>query len=993
MFPMEVRMKFPRALRMFLSLAILALGSPLFAQQTGAISGKVTATDGSVLPGVTVSARSNILPTPRVTTTDGVGEYRLPALPPGEYTVEFTLSGMQSVTRKVQVQLALDTTASVKLGLQGVTESVEVTASVSLVDQNTASVTSGLSTAQLAGLPLGTEYRDLIKVIPGIQYSQDTVRGPSAGGSGQDNTYNFDGVNVTLPLFGTLSADPAAHDIAQVTVIKGGARAVDFDRSGGFLVDSLSKSGSSAWHGQASFRIQDHNMSADLENAISRFEQDKTWTTVNLGGPLVKDRLFVYGSYYRPDNSRENRANLYGPLPPYSLERNEGFGKLTYTPNSSVLLNASYRQSKKVEESDLFANNAAPTSGSGTESRQKIFTADGSWIINSKSYASFKFTRFENPGSGTPDITSTAVPDTTIGSRIDTANLDKLGRFTVPALQANGIGNAFAQPLIDRYGYTANGVKTGGGIVGYGLSFDQDDFYRTAGQFAYNLTVGGAVRHDLHFGAQASKDEEDFGRKSNGLGAISAPSGRTSFNGTPIFYTVNFLQQGQGLLPIIHSEYHSLNFEVNDTIHYKNWAFNLGVVASRDTLYGQGLKNDDSVLSGFTLALGNKYKQYTIPFSKMIQPRLGVTWSYNGKDTLYASYAKYNPAVSSLSRAAAWDRNYAGASVNVHYDQNGVAFGVQPVASSSGKLFVEDLTPRTINEFLVGTARELNNKITGRLYGRYREGSHFWEDTNNNARVVFNPPANIPRELYIANLDDQRRQIGNGTLNGSTYVIAELDGAYTKYWEVTAELEWHSDKTHANLTYTRSHYYGNFDQDNSTVGNDANIFIGSSNIADDAGRQLWDFKDGTLRGDRPHVFKLNAFRSLPWKATAGVFVLAQSGQPWEDWSYEPYRALTTSTSDTNRYAQKAGSKRTDSHYQLDLNYTQDIPLKSRVVLQLVANVFNLFDKQTGYNIQPSVHVPVTTTTLADGRQAQTGYGLPRTFFDPRRLELEARIRF
>ena len=57
-----------------------------------------------------------------------------------------------------------------------------------------------------------------------------------------------------------------------------------------------------------------------------------------------------------------------------------------------------------------------------------------------------------------------------------------------------------------------------------------------------------------------------------------------------------------------------------------------------------------------------------------------------------------------------------------------------PVGSSSGKLFVDDLTPRTVNEFLVGTARQLNSAWTARLYGRYRKGSHFWEDTNNNAR-------------------------------------------------------------------------------------------------------------------------------------------------------------------------------------------------------------------------------------------------------------------
>ena len=63
---------------------------------------------------------------------------------------------------------------------------------------------------------------------------------------------------------------------------------------------------------------------------------------------------------------------------------------------------------------------------------------------------------------------------------------------------------------------------------------------------------------------------------------------------------------------------------------------------------------------------------YEIPFSEMIQPRLGVTWAYDGTDTVYASYARYNPAASSLPRAASWDRNIA-ALVDVHFDPNGVA--------------------------------------------------------------------------------------------------------------------------------------------------------------------------------------------------------------------------------------------------------------------------------------------------------------------------------
>jgi hypothetical protein len=176
-----------------------------------------------------------------------------------------------------------------------------------------------------------------------------------------------------------------------------------------------------------------------------------------------------------------------------------------------------------------------------------------------------------------------------------------------------------------------------------------------------------------------------------------------------------------------------------------------------------------------------------------------------------------------------------------------------------------------------------------------------------------------------------------------------------------------------------SHYYGNFDQDNTTDGNDANIFVGSSFIADGAGRQLWDFRDGDLRGDRRHMLKLYGYYSLNWNATAGAFFVAQSGQPWERWSYEPYIALTTNTSDTSRYAEAAGSQRAPSHWQLDLNYTQNIRLLDRLNAQIAADLYNVFDKQTGYNFEPRVHSAL--------------FGQPRNYFDPLRFQLAFRVRF
>ena len=58
----------------------------------------------------------------------------------------------------------------------------------------------------------------MLKLIPGVQYSENSVLGPSAGGSGVDNKYGFDGIDVSLPLFGNLAADPSTHDVENVAM-------------------------------------------------------------------------------------------------------------------------------------------------------------------------------------------------------------------------------------------------------------------------------------------------------------------------------------------------------------------------------------------------------------------------------------------------------------------------------------------------------------------------------------------------------------------------------------------------------------------------------------------------------------------------------------------------------------------------------------------------------------------------------------------------------
>ena len=137
-------------------------------------------------------------------------------------------------------------------------------------------------------------------------------------------------------------------------------------------------------------------------------------------------------------------------------------------------------------------------------------------------------------------------------------------------------------------------------------------------------------------------------------------------------------------------------------------------------------------------------------------------------------------------------------------------------------------------------------------------------------------PDDVPHELYIPNLSQLQQGIG-----GSSYVIAELDNAFTKYYEVTPEAEWRSSKAYVRASYVWSHYYGNFDQDNTSgdfIDNDFSGFVGSSNLADDIGREVVREQK---RSDEPERARAHAARDAP--SCAANCLLREGHEP-------PFRA-------------------------------------------------------------------------------------------------------
>ena len=969
-----------------LTLFALFFSMPLMAQQTGEIAGKVTnVSDGSAIAEVAIQATGTSLPGVRTTSTSASGNYRLPLLPPGDYTLVYTMPNGTTRTRATQVLLERRTTANLAVDFAVDESTLEeiIVIAPSIRETSGSSISGAINSETFDALPVGQEYRDLIKLIPGVQYTENAIRGPSAGGHGQDNIYQFDGVDVSLPLFGTLSTEPSTHDIDQVSVVRGGATAIGFNRSGGFKVNTISKSGSNEFHGMISYQLEDADWSSNRKDESQDFEQTQDWTVANFSGPIVPDKLFFYASYYAPTTERENRSNAYGGVPDYESDRDEYFGKLTWAPTDNLLFEGSYRSSDSENSGESVDAYEHPDRSEGNEASLEIAILEGSWIINDRSSLYFKATDFANETQGRPDLILDAVP--TVDGSLDLDNLDRMGGFDVPMLNGDPVHDAWAQPLIDRYGYVENGVLQGGGLVGAATRFNEQNFYRESLEIGYDLSLNwGSVTHDLHFGYHMEEIEEYLLRSSNGWGYIESIGGIEDRGGEPVYFQANFTQTSLSEygVPPIRSYVETQNIEINDTISWGDWTFNVGVLLSEDQLYGQGLRVNKNNLSGFENAIGQKYPMHKISFSDMIQPRLGVTWDFADNMSVFANYARYHPTASSLARAASWDRNLHS-TIEAFFDADGNIIDIASRDSSSGKLFEKGIDPRYIDEYIIGGTWEATDRLSMRAHYRRRESRDMWEDTWNWALQTYactNEPDRFgcmpsgwaPEEPYIPELNDYRAEIG-----GSSFVIAQIPRAYTDYDEVSIETEWQGDRWYLTGSYTWSRYRGNFDQDNASTNVDFNTFIGSSLLSDGRGRMLWNMKDGKLKGDRPHLFKLYGYYELGWNAIVGAYALYQSGEAWETWDGGIYGY----SSDSIRFAEKAGSRRTDSHYQLDLNYTQNFHFgaNNRYAVQLRADIFNVFDNQTGYNVDQVVD--------------SAGYGKPRSYYNPRRLQLAAKFLF
>ncbi|MFZ0785945.1 MAG: TonB-dependent receptor [Candidatus Acidiferrales bacterium] len=307
-------------------LALCICVSPAFAQSasTGALAGTVTDASGGVIAGATVTATSLETGQTRSTTTDANGLYKFSLLPPGNYGVKFSATGFKTAEIP-SVTVNVTETASADRSLEIGSQTQEVTVSSTAVTLQTENATVGglVAGSTVTALPLSTRnFTQVIDLSPGVVANVATATSVGNGtqdinvnGSGSDqNTYMMDGVVTTnygsggAAQSGSYAGIPIPNpDSIQEFKVQTSQYDAAYGQNPGANVNVVTKSGTNQFHGSAwefnrnnifnanDFFYKFSELGEGLPNKPPTVKQNQFGGT--FGGPIIKDKFFVFGSY------------------------------------------------------------------------------------------------------------------------------------------------------------------------------------------------------------------------------------------------------------------------------------------------------------------------------------------------------------------------------------------------------------------------------------------------------------------------------------------------------------------------------------------------------------------------------------------------------------------------------------------------------------------------------------------------------------------------
>ena len=296
------------------------LSTAAYAQS--AIVGTVKDTSGAAMPGVTVEAASDVLiEKVKTAVTDNDGSYRIAELRPGTYTVTFSLTGFKTFRRDgLQLPSEFTATLNAELGVGTLEETITVTGASPVVDVTSSAKTSVLDREAIDLIPTGRSIQGLGQLVVGVNLSLPDTGGARAMQQTYMTTHGMSTANTTVLVDGQmvngLQSDGAVQSYfndAMNAEMSYQTSAIGAETSsGGVRLNMIPREGGNRWSGDfkaasrpgkwQSDNLTDRHRQRDLTagNAIDRIID----YTVALGGPIRKDKLWIFGSarYFSVNN-------------------------------------------------------------------------------------------------------------------------------------------------------------------------------------------------------------------------------------------------------------------------------------------------------------------------------------------------------------------------------------------------------------------------------------------------------------------------------------------------------------------------------------------------------------------------------------------------------------------------------------------------------------------------------------------------------------------
>ncbi|HEY7099827.1 MAG TPA: TonB-dependent receptor [Terriglobales bacterium] len=300
-----------QVLRGLTCVCLLSVASVLLNAQvvTVSIQGRIYDTTGAAISQANVTAVNAATGLSRNTVASATGDYQIPSLPPGDYTVTAEKNGFQTQAKKIHLDLGASGSLDFNLPVGQISQQVTVQDVGPVAEPTRTMVSSVIDQQKIEQLPVnGRQFIDFALLAPGVTIG-DTTSGSTdviiepvtkLSFAGQNIHYNFvavDGADNMSTASGIQKTTPSQEAVQEFRVINS-SYTTEFGRAVGGIVNVITKSGSNTLHGSAYEYFRNDAMDAKSPLAgqgFNKLRQNQFGAT--LGGPLIKDRTFYFANY------------------------------------------------------------------------------------------------------------------------------------------------------------------------------------------------------------------------------------------------------------------------------------------------------------------------------------------------------------------------------------------------------------------------------------------------------------------------------------------------------------------------------------------------------------------------------------------------------------------------------------------------------------------------------------------------------------------------